>query len=241
MKRLVSRRFVAITLPLSETPLLPLQLTVLVFRLIVSLYNVRALGTPGATMAVSGNSPEANVVTVLLLTSPVLDAVITIGLSITPLVLRVAKWLVTIPTSLVSDITLTPIVIGGTLLNMVLTRVVSTLIGAPAITAMFAAPRVASVVTVATLNMLPVSTAPKLVRTLVLLEELDFVTSNIGGNASATNDLPSVSVHPRLEAPKHLRLATSIRVVCVCVPCCCVWFLIVKLHRGLFSLDCPCW
>lgn len=207
----------------------------------VSLYSVRALGTPGATMAVSGNSPEASVVTVLFLTSPVLDAVITIGLSITPAVLRVTRWLVTMPTSLMSDITLTPIVIGGTLLNIVLTRVVSTLGGAPAITAMFAAPRVASVVTVATLNMLPVSTAPKLVRTLVLLEELDFVTSNIGVKASATNDLPSVPVRPRREASKHLRLATVTRVACVYVPYYCVSFLTVKLHRGLFSLDCPCW
>lgn len=105
-------------------------------------------------IAVTGNSPLAKVVTVLLSTRPVLEAVITIGLSMTPAVRRKASCLVTMLTTLAVDITLTPIVIGGTLLNITPTRLVRTLGPALRTECMLAAPRVASVATVSTLNML---------------------------------------------------------------------------------------
>lgn len=73
--------------------------------------------------------------------------------------------------------------VGGTLAHIVLTRVVITLGATPRIFAMFTAPRVATVATVSTLNILPVSTAPRLVRTFVLLDELSLVTASIGGSA----------------------------------------------------------
>lgn len=66
-----------------------------VFWRVTRLSSILALGTPGATILVRGNRCLASVATVLLLTSPVLDAVITIGLSMTRCVRRVLSWLVT--------------------------------------------------------------------------------------------------------------------------------------------------
>lgn len=70
---------------------------------------------------------------------------------------------------------------GWTLLNMVLTRVVMTLGETPRMVAILSAPRVATVATVALVHRWRVATAPTLVRTLVLLSELDFVTDRMVG------------------------------------------------------------
>lgn len=145
----------------------------------IRLERTLVLGTPGAMILVSGSSRLARVRTVLLCSSWELEAVITIGLIMTRPVLQKCSCLVTAWTSGVEEITLTPMVLGQTLANMVLSRVVRNLGAALKTLAILAAPRVARVATVSTVKMLPVVTAPTLVRTLVLLSELSFVTANV--------------------------------------------------------------
>lgn len=142
----------------------------------IRLASVVVLGVPGASRNVCGTTRSPMVLTVVLVSRGVFFPVITIGLIMVGMLLvrlnvRVMTLMIVVLFS-----TFAPTVLVLTLLSMVSVRVVTMLSGTGRMFAMFKAPRIAMVATVAVVQLLSVATAPTLVRTFVLLLELELVT-----------------------------------------------------------------